>query len=472
MAISLFALTSHCIYAKNVTVKQGLNKILRDTKKLPNISLMVQSMDNGKILYEHNQEHYYTPASVMKFITAVAALLELGENYRFTTRIYGTSVTVYDGVFDGNLYLQFDGDPTLNIEDLKQMLLQLKDQRDITSITGNIYIDDYRFDDVQYGHGWMWDDQHICFSAPVSAIIINHNCFSARLTGADKVDQDATLTLNPEFPYVRISNVVKTIQSNPRDSGNYCPLEAKALVANYYFFSGCIVPKKTVNLSLAIDNVRIFAKTVLKQLLKETGINFTGHMSYQKTPAETTLLLSHESSHLKDLLQPMLKSSDNLITESLLKTIGAHHYKTQGNWHNGLLAIRTLLKKQAGIDFNNARMVDGSGLSRYNLLSPEQLMQLLKYTYRNRNIHPIIMHTLPISGVDGTLRYRFVKNGMKTRVKAKTGSMAGVITLMGYIETKKKHQLAFVLMLNGFPESGKLYRPLLSKIVEYLVEKS
>ena len=134
--------------------------------------------------------------------------------------------------------------------------------------------------------------------------------------------------------------------------------------------------------------------------------------------------------------------------------------------------MHEFLKNKLGIAPSHTHIVDGSGLSRYNLLSPEQLSKLLMMVSQNKKLWNIIYPALPIAGQDGTLAWRMRKSPAKHKVHAKTGSMTGLSALTGFVTTSSGHRLAFAVMMNGAVSKIKTWRPIEDELMALLVKEA
>ena len=153
----------------------------------------------------------------------------------------------------------------------------------------------------------------------------------------------------------------------------------------------------------------------------------------------------------------MMKKSDNLFAESMFYQIAA---AGGGKWSTAKQAasyIKGLIRK-VGLTPNNYNIADGSGLSLYNYVSPELEVQLLRYAFQNRNIYDILLKTLPIAGIDGTLRRRMRGTPAAGNVRAKTGTVMGVSSLAGYLTASNQHRLCFSIIVNGGMSNGPMRR--------------
>lgn len=367
-----------------------------------NIGVYVKSLKTGEGLYLRNVYQPLTPASIMKILTAEAALLYLGPNYRFSTQILTDATGTTNGVLRGNLYIVLSGDPTLVYNDLVEMMVTLQ-EKGIRTVTGNVYIDNTAYDQRFYGPGWNGKDKNYCYGAPISASIINHNC-------------------QP----VSVMPVVSKRKT-------------KAVASPVYFYPGIE--------NGVVTNIPEYNRALFKSLLSRMDIDVYGNVIFGSAPRTLALVAEHTSEPLPDLIHTMLKKSDNVIAGALFKKIGQLYSNSPGSWENGSLAVSRILSQHAGMQTSGLRLLDGSGLSEYNLATPSQFMQVLQFAYRHENTGEYFISALPVSGIDGTLKRRMTN--ITRKIRAKTGTISGVVSLAGYATTKNKEQLAFVIMING-----------------------
>lgn len=446
MLILLLANSTAIIAATHqAKLPQQINTIIKQYNLPATVGVLIQSMKTGKILYAQNSNQLYVPASNLKLFTAAAALLYLGSDYQFKTTISTDARNISNNsVLEGNVYLKFSGDPDLSIEQMNNLILGLK-QANITTIQGNFYIDRQTYNDKKYASGWMWDELNFCYAAPITAIMINHNCFSATLTPAEKIDEPAKLAILNDNNLVSINNQVRTMMNAN------CSPDLKAMGNNNYNLTGCMLQHaQPLNLQIAIRDPDLYAKNLIKVLLAANHIQLQGNISYAAAPANLMPLATEDSKSLKVLVTEMLKQSDNQIANSLLMTLGEKYYQQPATWKNGVMALQAILSQRAGIDFAEANIVDGAGISRYDLVTPQQISKLLYFAYHNATIAPVFIAALPIAGEDGTLKSRMLNKNIQGKLMAKTGSMTGVSALSGYVTTTNKQTLSFVILINNF----------------------
>lgn len=410
-------------------------------------AFIAQKMGDDIPVVDYQSQHMALPASTIKIVTALAALLELGDDYQFQTTLE-TNGTLRSDRLTGDLIARFSGDPTLRRTHLRTMLTALYRQG-LRRIEGNLVIDTSVFAGSDMAPGWPWNDINHCFSTPPGAAVVDKNCFSSSLYSAANIGERAFIRTADWYP-VNMHSEVVTVNA---DKSYYCQLDIHFGGLNNYTLAGCIRPRKApLPLSFAVRDGAAWAGAILKAELQHANIAFTGRIVRQRQPgASGTIIAATRSAPLRDLLKVMLKKSDNLIADALFRTIANHYYRVPATWHAGSDAVRQILKKKAGIELMNTVLVDGSGLSRHNLISAATMMQILQYIGKNDNqLHFIAM--LPLAGFDGTLRYRagLSEAGLNGKASAKTGSLQGVYNLAGFMTTASGAQLAFVQFLSGY----------------------
>ncbi|NUF26485.1 D-alanyl-D-alanine carboxypeptidase / D-alanyl-D-alanine-endopeptidase (penicillin-binding protein 4) [Gilliamella bombicola] len=416
------------------------------------LSILVQSVESKpKTLAKYKSDQFKQPASTQKVITALAAELELGRDFRFITRMQ-TNGSISNKQLNGDLIIQLSGDPTFTREKLKNMIIELR-KKGIEKIAGNVILDTSIFTSHDKAEGWSWNNLTACYSAPPSAAIIDDNCFYASVIPG-KIGGQATISTSSNIP-VQVTGNVKTIAKNSKDiNDKYCELDVTYSDKNRYHLSGCIAASsdKTALKFAVINGVEYFS-TILKNELKQQKITYTGSLleHNQRANTQLTLLASSQSELLSELLTVMLKKSNNLYADAIFRTLGAHYYNVQGTWRNGGDAVKQILLKKAGINLENLVIVDGSGLSRLNLVSADKLMEILQYIAAH-NTQLRIIEMLPIAGVDGTLQNRksFNQAPFKETIRAKTGYIQGCYNLAGFIQKSDGKYVAFVQLLSGY----------------------
>ena len=422
-------------------------------------SLILQSLSDDSSELNSNSDDFYPPASTLKLVTALAAKLELGDNFHYTTSI----------VRSGNdSIISFSGDPTLQREQLKSLLAQYaKSQSRI--IKGNLYLDNTTYTGYQRAVGWPWDILGVCYSAPSSAMTLDSNCAQASIYTKD--NGRTRVYIPAHYPINVTTNAVTVTRTGQK--ATQCDLELITTPDNSYTLSGCLVErKKPLPLKFAIQNPELYTSQVVNSLLKELKIKVKGDViiGAKEGTNKTTLIASHHSAKLPELLDTMLKKSDNLIADNLTKTLGARFYVQPGSFNNGTEAIKQILLTKANIDLNKAQLVDGSGLSRNNRMRSQTMAKVLRYIWENDSQLNLI-NAMPTSGINGTLKYRqsMRKAPIQGNITAKSGSLYGTYNMAGYglDESGKPSSLFVQFVRDYFPEEQDPDKPVEAPITQF-----
>jgi D-alanyl-D-alanine carboxypeptidase/D-alanyl-D-alanine-endopeptidase (penicillin-binding protein 4) len=449
------------------STSNDINKLLKEYDDTFSIGILIKDLTTGKLVYSKNAEHYYMPASNEKILTAFAALLYLGEDFTYKTQLFADINKIQNGVLNDNIYLKFSGDPTLTSTQLDNIINSLT-QAGITHINGDVIIDDSAFDQGNISKGSTWDDMEYCWSAPVNAIIVDRNCSKLTLTPATSPDRLAEISL-PKYPQsIEFTNNVAT----QAQTYTNCLVTINRTNATTYTINGCITTSdKPRNIERAIDKPRANIQSILTHLLNINKITGPYNFKFDKINNTQKLLASENSPPLSTLVKTMLKDSDNIIANSIFKTMGLIYSNDSGSFQNGSDAVRDILSKSISLNIPKTTLIDGNGGSRYDFLTPQQIVALLQYAYSFKHA-AIFIQALPISGTDGTLKDRMKSLTTLRKVAAKTGTATAVSTLSGYLETRKKHTLVFSIMVNGFVDLPSKYQGLQDGICETLIESN
>jgi PBP4 family serine-type D-alanyl-D-alanine carboxypeptidase len=411
------------------------------------VGIIIVSLKTGEVIYSRDSKLLFHPASTLKLFTTGAALLSLGGGFRFKTAVYADSPDVNEGTLRGNLYLKGFADPQLTTDDLSWMAGQLR-ARGIERVSGDLVCDETYLDDWYYGKGWMWDDASSVHYAPIGGLTVNSNCVAVRVRPGSGAGEPPIVTLEPQVSYVTIKNTAVTV--NPQN-GNALKAERRwRQRENVIAVTGSVgigQPEKAF--VIEVTSPASYACRLFSEVLAAGKIDIAGKIEYGAVPAENAELLVRPSGTLSGIIREINKKSINLYAELLLKTLGAELQSPPGTAAKGVGEVKAALKG-LGIDVSTVEIVDGSGVSRYNLISPGNLVELLQAVYRNEALRETFIESLSIAGVDGTLKLRMRNTAAEGRVKAKTGSMAGVSAIAGYTATQDGEAVAFSIMIQNF----------------------
>ncbi|PSL12504.1 D-alanyl-D-alanine carboxypeptidase/D-alanyl-D-alanine-endopeptidase (penicillin-binding protein 4) [Marinobacterium halophilum] len=420
------------------------------------VALVVEPLSATAPLQIHyRDDRFLPPASTLKLFTATAAELALGNAHRFETRIWQRGLQ-RDGRWQGDWLLEFTGAPDLNRQQLAELLGVLR-TRKIREISGDLLLDTRYFSGYDRAIGWPWNNLSVCYSAPAAALTLEGNCIAASLNneGSGKPAR----FFAPAHQPIEVTSEVTVLDSNSIEE-QLCTLEARVGPGNRYHLSGCINDRRDVlPLKFAINAPIAHGKALVRQELSRLGIVLRGEIRIGSRDDDDWLLAGRvQSAPLQALLTEMLQDSDNLIADLTLKNLGASAHAA-GSFARGVRALKTEITQQTGINLELAKLTDGSGLSRDNLLQARQLAELLQWLAK----HPEMTtyQALPVSGENGTLKYRRStrKEPLKGAIQAKSGTVNGSRNLAGYIDTASGERYVFVLMLSGISLPEKMPRP-------------
>ena len=419
--------------------------------------ILIQPLSTGPTLYSRDAQKYFTPASNLKLLTTAAALQELGANFRIRTSIYQNG--------NGILRVVGRGDPSLSDTELQKLAQQLKQKR-ITQIQQLSADDSYIQGDI-VNPTWQWEDVQSSDGVPVSSFILNKNIFSFKLVpqavgkslqvlwldpGEAKqwriINQSITVPQNqPSYVNVtrELSGTVLRIQGQLTTNSEESLIDLPVVDPNYYFL-------RRFRTALATEKITLGQTLVVNGGVNQQEIAFV------------------ESPPLAELLAETNLNSNNLYAEALLRALAVKklRVKTQTSADVGLEVVKASLTK-LGVDPANYILVDGSGLSRRDLVTPEAFVQTLRGMAKTPTAY-IYRASLPVAGKSGTLKGRFQGTPAEGIVQAKTGTLTGVVSLSGYMNAPKYEPLVFSIIVNQSNQSATVIRQAIDEVVVLLTQ--
>ena len=420
------------------------------------IGILVKSLDNGEILYHHNAEKLLMPASNEKIPTSSVALMKFGPDFRYQTRLF-TNGIVENGALTGDLIIVGSGDPSIGqrfCEDVdscvifKDWITTLADLN-IKEIHGNIIGIDDIFDDEHIGYGWTFDDLSYDYSAEISGLMLNENSAAVTLS-IDSTSNDFQFSVSPDYGYVTYRTNITIIDDDDAETSINVFRETKS---NLVTFSGTMRVGDKITEEIAIHNPTLYFLSGFAHELMANGIKIKGQLidsddlELSINLDNLRLLHIHTSPPFSEIVKILMKESQNLYAESFVKLLG-YHFGESGRFVEGEAVIKETLLR-FGLDDNSYQYKDGSGLSRYNYISPAQVVKILRGMHLHR-YGKIFRESLPVAGIDGTLGYRMRGTSAEGKIYAKTGTISNVRCLSGYATTKNNENLVFSIMVNNF----------------------
>lgn len=457
----LYSTSALCLGLPN-----GIDKLISKVNPKVNLGAVVIDLTSGETIYRRNADRLYIPASNMKVFSEAAVLMALGPDYRFKNQLSTSATHLENGVLNGDLYLHLSGDPSFSREDLRHLLASLRDWN-ITSIQGNVYIDSSLAAVTAYPPGWLKSDLAYSYGAPIAPLMLDANRLTVTVNPGAQVGSPAIVEADDGGGVIAVTN-----QATTKANAKGCGVGFSLNQENQLVARGCVgLGQWAVQQRLAIRNPLNYAQGVIRTTLAKEHIAFNGQVELAKAPAGSLLIATEHSRPLSHLMADTLKPSDNLYADSLYLHAAAKLKGAPLNWNDAQAVVKTFLQQQTGIDLSTATFTDGSGLSRYNLVTPQQAISLLTFLYQRFPMSYEYIAALPISGRDGTLQKRFKTPQQQGFVRAKTGTMTGMNSLSGYLYTTNGHTLAFALFINRLPGSNAgPGRPLLDALTTYLLQ--
>lgn len=419
-------------------------------------SVRVETLRDGRVLYERNPRTLVMPASNMKIVTMAVAAETLGWDYRFETRLVAEG-DVRDGTLHGDLRVIGGGDPSISAVDFGASPLFLNWARilrdaGITRVTGRIIGDDDAFDDEMLGAGWAWDYLDAGYAAPVSALQYGENVAVVRIRPGAREGDPATVLLSPPGHGFDLHPSVRTVAATATAN----VVIERPLSGTSVNISGSVpLGSRQLIRTVAVHNPTLFFVQGFRDALAASGVRVEGpavdidDLSGYTPPAQPRVMAVHASAPLSELAAYFLKVSQNLYGETILKAIGRTAGKGPGSLTTGRAVVRSVLEKW-GIPPGTYALSDGSGLSRYNEISAWLVTRILRRMYEDERHRGWFLAALPVAGHDGTLDRRMTGTELQRMVQAKTGTISNARSLSGFLTAPSGERVIFSIIANNF----------------------
>lgn len=405
-----------------------------------NVGISIYDLTDGKSLYTYQADKLSRPASTMKLLTTITALSHPDADDPFKTEVWYQGVIEQD-TLKGDLYVVGGYDPEFDDEALDS-LVNAVSRFPFSMISGHVYGDVSMKDSIYWGSGWAWDDTPASYQPYLSPLMLNKGLVTVTASPGER-GHLASLDCVPASSYYTVTNETK---SRTPAAGRFGVSRDWLQNGNNIVVKGNVEGKRTgmVNIYSSRD---FFMHTFLERL-QAKGIQCPVNYAFNELQKDSlSVQIALFETAIQDVINQIMKESDNLNAEALLCRLGA---QATGKKHisdeDGLSVIRKQIKA-LGEDPDYYKLVDGCGLSNYNYISPNLLIAFLKFAYSRTDVFQKLYKALPIGGVDGTLKYR-MKRGTPSykNVHAKTGSFTAINCLAGYLRTTNGHEIAFAIM--------------------------
>jgi len=420
--------------------------------------IVVQNLSSVQTLYSRDAQKYFTPASTNKLLTTAAVLQQLGANFHFRTSVYRSSY--------GVLHVVGRGDPSLTDIQLVALAKQLQ-QKGIREVKQLIVDDTYVRGEV-VNPSWQWEDITSDYGAPINSLILNQNVFSLKLLPqtVGKPLQVIWNDSNEAQQWQVINESVTSAEDQPKDINITRDLKGSILRVQGHL----TVHSQPELMSLpVVAPAEYFLRHFRNALAAEKIRVDQAYVSSGSSNNEQELAVV-ESPPLSELVTKANLNSNNLFAEAFLRAIAITKPidKNQTSADAGLEVLKATLT-QLGVDPASYAIVDGSGLSRKDLVSPEALVQTLQGMAKSPAAY-VYRASLPVAGRSGTLKNRFLNTPAEGIVQAKTGTMGGVVSLAGYVNSPNHKPLVFSIMVNQIDQPIQVVRQAIDEIVVSLAE--
>lgn len=403
------------------------------------------------VILDINSKKKMIPASISKMATASASLEYFPPGYKFKTQLV-SSGEIQDKTLKGDLYLKGGGDPGFVSENMWFLVNHFK-RNEIQKVEGDIVVDDSLFDQKRFDSSRQPERVDRAYDAPVGAMSFNWNSINIYVRPGAKTGEPAKVFLDPENDYVRLVNKTSTAAGTENKIAA-SRVEDKNFGGDVIHVSGKIGKEaKEVVIFKNITQPDIWAGYNLKSFLAQRGIVVTGKVRAGKASEKATVLAESESRGVEQSIADMNKFSNNYVAEMLTKNMGT--LKGSGTLDTGVEMINTHLKK-IGLPEDQYTFQNPSGLTRDNKFSAFAMWKVLLHLKNDFKVQPEILSSLPIAGIDGTLKKRMKNSPGERWVRAKTGYLNNVVSLSGYAGRSDGRVFTFTFIFNGSKDEGSV----------------
>lgn len=467
-------------------------------------AVKIVSLESGAVIFEQDSRKFVRPASNMKIYTVAAAFDKLTPDYRFITSVYAKEKPDDEGKIKGDLIIYGRGDPSIaarfNDGDYFKGINALADRiaaAGVRRVKGDLVGDESHFDGNPLGSGWAWQDLQWSYGAPVSALTLNDNAIDLTVRPATKAGAPVLVTTGP--PAGSFMTIANRATTSARGTQSALRIH-RDLGANTLEITGTLpIGDEGYTGSVAIPDPALAFVTMLRDALIKRGVKIDGRLRTVNArlgesivpPSSSTStadagkmpalpvpveIASLSSAPFSLIAAHTMKPSQNLYTELILRTLGKMRKSapppgqtqlaSQTDEDAGLAVVRDFLK-QAGVSDTQLYLDDGSGLSRSDMIMADATVQLLTFMTKHRYFAQFL-DSMPVAGVDGTLRNRMRGTPAERNLRAKTGTLSSVASLGGYVTTASGEKLVFSMMLNNYPDASALRRESIDAIAVLL----
>ena len=418
------------------------------------MSVLVQNLNTGEVIDSYRPDHVVPPASVMKLLTTGAALETMGPGFRFPTILEYTG-TIENGVLHGDLYIKGSCDPSLGWKGRTAFLdkwIKAIREAGIQKIDGAVIADMTMLDGEAQNPNWLCEDAGNYYAPGIFALNYYGNTMNIVLQSGEPGSVAKVLKTEPAVEDVYFINHIRC------DKVTYDGAFVSGLPYSRERYLTGAVPSNlgTFGVKGDLPNPGLLLARHLTNRLREAGITVkrdaTYFADYNPLTPPRTVIYSHYSEPLSEIIKETNVNSNNLYAEALFRYLGTR-YTLPGTIHNSQDLLRDYWRRR-GVNIQNAIIKDGCGLAPQDAVSAKTFVQLLTIMSRSEN-KDAWLASLPISGQSGTLKSLCPQTELEGRIHAKSGTIAGTKNFAGYIDMPNGDTWVFAILINSAPGKAK-----------------
>ena len=434
----------------NQRVEASINKILQESPILNSAttSISIKQLSTGRTVYSYNEKKLLHPASVLKILTTPVIINQLKDDYWFITSMY------IDG--KNQLYIKLSADPSFSSSDLNTLI---RTARPHLKNISKIYIDDTIIDLSEWGVGWMWDDNTSSCIQKFSPYNINKNLYKFLV---EPNIENNTVKINKldKESYVAVMNFLKVSDKDRKNNiiVKRFPWQAMDMI---YFYGSVNTPEI---LTLAVNNPKSNFLSILNNQLANFNIDYYNNYEFKKVPQNAKRIAS-VSHNIEPLYFDILKNSDNFTTETLFKVASSKYIKGQGTFNNAKKMFYDYYKNLGLVLDNNIILADASGVSRNNLITADFITEALVKLSQEEDLK---YFKYLAKGNQGTMIDRLFD--IRENVYAKTGTLAGISSIAGYVIDKSGEKYAYAILTQNYISKNNDIKDFEDKIIRAIYE--
>jgi D-alanyl-D-alanine carboxypeptidase/D-alanyl-D-alanine-endopeptidase (penicillin-binding protein 4) len=470
------------LFSQNSAIQNHINKLLKDPAlRHASFGISIMDVETGKTIASHNDNQSLIPASILKVVTTSTAAAVLGNDYKFKTELQYSGEIDKQGNLKGNLYIKGYGDPTFGsplMEAAKPMDEVLNTfvasilNKNILCVEGYVIGDASWFGSEVNAPDWPWIDLGNYYAAGVWGLNIHENLYylhflqNPQLKAAPRI-----MNIEPAVENLVFYNEVKSAK---KGSGDNAYIYGAPYSYERYVRGTIPVGTGEFTIKGSLPDPPLFAAKHLKNLLADINVPVskgatTDRLLQTPMDKDRKTLFTYYSPELKTIIKRTNIKSVNLYCETFLKTLGKRKTGEGSETQKGLQVIEDYWTER-GLSFDGVNQVDGSGLSRTNLVTAKFMAALLRKTHLNSGINSTIYESLPVAGKSGGIKYYLRGTIAEGRLRAKTGTLENVRSFAGYATNKQGKKLAFCIIVNNHNCSGSALRKKLAPLMQAMCQ--